>query len=369
MNGDRRIHVFSTCPQSRDGERRGYLKRVADAARWSEQQGCEGMLVYSDNGLADPWLVSSAVLESTTRLCPLVAVQPAYEHPYAIAKRIATYAHLHERRICLNMIAGGFKNDLTALGDATPHDERYARLTEYTQIITRLLESDAPVTLEGRHYRVQGLTLAPAIAAELRPGVLMSGSSDAGLAAARATGAIPIRYPGRATDERPHAPGEGPHPGVRVGIIARGTPEEAWRIAHERFPPDRKGQIAHRLAMKTSDSQWHRQLSEMAATDAGRDDPYWLGPFENYRTFCPYLVGSHERVAGELARYVALGHRTFVLDIPPSEEDLAHAAHVFRRALEQSCDDPALAASARRARRGPSALVSRAPRASARTPS
>lgn len=335
MSRERAISVFSTCPQSRDGDRRGYLERVRDAARWSEHHGCEGMLVYSDNGLADPWLVSSAVLASTTQLCPLVAVQPVYEHPYAIVKRVATYAYLHDRRICLNLIAGGFKNDLAALGDATPHDERYARLTEYTQIITGLLEGDAPVTLEGRHYRVQGLTLAPPISPELRPGILMSGSSDAGLAAARATGAIPIKYPGRATDERPHAPADGPNPGVRVGIIARDDGEQAWRIAHQRFPADRKGQLAHRLAMKTSDSQWHRQLSAMAAVDAGRDDPYWLGPFENYRTFCPYLVGSHERVALELARYIALGYRTFILDIPPSEDDLAHAAHVFRLALAQ----------------------------------
>jgi len=41
---------------------------------------------------------------------------------------------------------------------------------------------------------------------------------------------------------------------VRVGIIARKSEEEAWSIANERFPGDRKGQITHQLAMKTSDS-------------------------------------------------------------------------------------------------------------------
>ena len=35
--------------------------------------------------------------------------------------------------------------------------------------------------------------------------------------------------------------------------------------------------------------------------DGERRSPYWLGPFHNYKTFCPYLVGSYERVADELA--------------------------------------------------------------------
>jgi len=39
---------------------------------------------------------------------------------------------------------------------------------------------------------------------------------------------------------------------------------EAWRVAHKRFPEDRKGQLTHQLAMTVSDSSWHHQLSETA---------------------------------------------------------------------------------------------------------
>ena len=55
---------------------------------------------------------------------------------------------------------------------------------------------------------------------------------------------------------------------------------------------------------------------------------------QNYKTFCPYLVGSHARVAAELGRYIALGFRTVILDIPPNRDELAHAMEVFRRALQ-----------------------------------
>ncbi len=47
-------------------------------------------------------------------------------------------------------------------------------------------------------------------------------------------------------------------------------------------------------------------------------------PFENYKTFCPYLVGSYERVADEIARYVGVGYRTIILDVPASLEELEH---------------------------------------------
>ena len=331
------ISVFATCPQSKDVDRDDYLGRVRDVAGWSEAAGCEGILVYTDNGIVDPWLVSQVILESTERLSPLVAIQPVYIHPYSAAKMVCSLAFMHDRRVCLNLLAGGFKNDLVALGDETPHDERYERTVEYARIVLDLLKGDAPVTLAGRYYRVKNLRLTPPLPAQLYPRVLISGSSPAGLQAARALDALPIKYPRAPGEEEPDAAFA--ESGVRVGIIARASADEAWEVAHRRFPEDRKGQLTHKLAMSVSDSHWHRQLS---ARDAGAEGgakpsaheevphPYWLGPFQNYKTFCPYLVGSYERVAEEVAGYIGLGARTFILDIPPTEEELDHVGAVFR---------------------------------------
>jgi alkanesulfonate monooxygenase len=321
--------IFSTCPQSRDMGSEEYARAVSEVSRWSEQAGCEGMLVYTDNGIADPWLVSQQILQSTEHLAPLVAVQPAYMHPYSVAKMVSTLAYMYGRKLYLNMLAGGFRNDLLALNDPTPHDERYERTVEYTRIVTRLLDGET-VSLEGKYYTVDKLSLMPPLPRELKPGVLISGSSPAGLQAAHRIGATPVKYPKRAHEE-PDQLQEEQGSGIRVGIVTRPSSEEAWQVAHERFPEDRKGQIAHTLAMKVSDSHWHRQLSEMAGEQGEQDeqDPYWLWPFENYSTFCPYLVGSYERVAAELERYVRLGYGCFILDIPPSEEELHHIGVVF----------------------------------------
>src|SRR5258706_1830920 len=79
------------------------------------------------------------------------------------------------------MVAGGFKNDLLALNDLTPHDERYARLLEYTTVIQSLLQTADPVSFGGRYYKVSNLKLTPPLPAQLMPGVLVSGSSEAGM--------------------------------------------------------------------------------------------------------------------------------------------------------------------------------------------
>src|SRR6266568_2707506 len=208
------LKVFATCPPSYTASPLVYRREVLDIARWSDAAGCEGILVYTDNGLVHPWLIAQDIITHTHRLCPLVAVQPVYMHPYSVAKMVATLGFLHGRRIYLNMVAGGFKNDLEALDDRTPHDERYTRLVEYTGLIMQLLGSPKPVTLDGHYYRVTNVKMTPPIDAAAL--------------------------------------------GIRIGIIAREDAGEAWAVARARFPEDRKGQLTHQLAMKVSDSEWHK---------------------------------------------------------------------------------------------------------------
>jgi alkanesulfonate monooxygenase len=324
------IELFSTCPPSSGVPPELYVDRVIEVARWSEAAGCKGILVYSDNALLDPWLLSHIIVQHTTALCPLVAVQPVYMHPYWVAKQITSIAHLYRRRLYLNMVAGGFVNDLEALNDTTPHDKRYVRLVEYTSIVMRLLSTPAPVTCVGEFHSVVKLKLMPPMPEALVPGVFVSGSSEAGMAAAKMLGATAVKYP-KPADQEQFPPDQLVDAGIRVGIIARDTEPAAWAVAHERFPEDRKGQLMHQLAMKTSDSAWHKELS--AIDGSTHPSPYWLVPFNNYKTMCPYLVGSYERVGHELARYIALGCRTFILDVPHSRDEFDHIGVSFERAV------------------------------------
>src|SRR6266566_587968 len=257
------LQLFSTCPQSFGFDKESYARQVRKVARWSERCGCQGILVYTDNSLVDPWLVSEIIVESTKGLSPLVAIQPVYMHPYSVAKMMAS------------------------------------------------------------------------LPGELLPEIFVSGSSDAGMDAAKKLGATAVKYPRPTTECAAELANDGLKSGIRVGIIARETEEEAWEIAEQRFPEDRKGELTHQLAMRVSDSLWHKQLCDTANKTRAMRTTYWLRPFEQYKTFCPYLVGGYEPVSNELSRYISLGYRTFILDIPPDEEELKHAAAVFDRAAEK----------------------------------
>ena len=226
------------------------------------------------------------------------------------------------------MVAGGFRNDLLALSDDTPHDERYDRLVEYAG------RHGAPLQREADHVRGSLLPCqdeAHASDASNFSRVSWSraprqpGSRRRGKSARLQSSTLALR---RTNRKRP----TGRRVWVRVGIIARSRADQAWSVARERFPEDRKGRITHELAVKVSDSSWHHQLSVRRPEEGGDGDPYWLGPFQNYKTFCPYLVGSYDRVAIDVAGYLRAGFTTFILDIPPSREELEHTNVVFSRA-------------------------------------
>jgi len=282
------IEIFSTCPRSTHVARSRYLEYVADAARWSERAGWAGVLVASDNSLVDPWLLAHVIVRHTESLRPLVAIQPAYMHPFCVAKQITSFAYLYGRRLSLDMYAGGPEHDLDALGDTAPLDARVDRLIEYTRIVMTLLETGGPLTVDGTFYKIVNLKLTPPLPKSLRPEVIVSGTPniDAGM--------------GR--------------PAVRIGIIARDRADHAWTIARSRFPEDRVDHVEN------------------------GDSPLWMAPFQHYRTMCPYLVGTYDAVAREVSRYLSLGYETFILDVPSDPEELEHINVAFAQALAQPGD-------------------------------
>jgi alkanesulfonate monooxygenase len=325
------MKIFTTAPPSVRFLPGTYLEEVATIARCHENAGVEGMLIYTDNSLIDPWTVAQATMERTERFLPLVATQPVYMHPLAAARKVSSLALLYGRRMALNMVAGGFVRDLAQLGDNTEHDLRYDRLTEYTSIVMALLRGET-VTYTGHYYAVDGLRLSPALDPALMPDLFLSGVSDACRAAAATLGATRLVYT-KPIDQIDGTQIGSEPVGLRLGIVARPDREEAWAVARARFPADRRGQLAHSMARGTSDSIWHRQISDVAhALDDGRVGTYWLFPLKNYKTFCPYLIGDYNDVASYIRRYGDLGYATLILDVPKDEPDLAHTM----RALELS---------------------------------
>lgn len=326
------IRLIGSCPSlGAFNSGADYRTAIERLAGWADADGWEAVLIYTDHRQLDPWLVAQLILEHTQQLCPLVAIQPLYMHPFTLAQNIYSLAFLYGRQVCLNLVAGGFPRDLETLGDQTPHDKRYDRLIEYATIVDSLLNKRGLTTFSGEFYRVKNLQLPSVLPEVLRPAVMISGSSDAGLTVARKLGARAIQYllPSQEYTERCFDPQL--QYGTRLGVVIRKTTEEAWAAAHERYPPNPAGALVRQYAMSISDSVWVKELSKEIRVPAGH--PYWLGPYQNGHASCPFLVGNPREIATELANYLRIGLTTFLLEVPESAEDSHCITEVFRRAF------------------------------------
>ncbi|MCG7525535.1 LLM class flavin-dependent oxidoreductase [Streptomyces sp. OfavH-34-F] len=325
------LNVYATCPPSSGARPEEFRRDLARSARWTDDAGLRGLLIFTDHDVVDPWVAAQMLLQQSERLVPLVAAQPPYTHPYAVARMVSSLMFLYGRPVDLNLITGGSPYRMRTIGDALEHDVRYDRLVEYGEVIRHLLTSTEPVTYEGDHYRVNRLSLFPPADPALLPRLFVAGSSDACLDAERRLGVVRLRYPRALQEYEPGSP-ELRGGGLRIGILAREDHDEAWRVAHGRFPDDPDGERQYRIANRFSDSAWMKRLSADAAAQEAGPSPYWMHPLRTSKEYCPYLVGSYEEVGAYLARYLTMGINTIVLNVPHEEADLHHAALALRHA-------------------------------------
>lgn len=64
------IDLFTTCPTYDGSDASAYVRRVRQVSRWSDEAGCRGILVYTDNSVVDPWLIAQTIIQNTTALAP-----------------------------------------------------------------------------------------------------------------------------------------------------------------------------------------------------------------------------------------------------------------------------------------------------------
>lgn len=295
------MDVYSTCPRSSDGDADAFRRRLADVLVWTGAAGCRGILIFDDNLTVDPWVPAQHVVQHTEALVPLVVVRPHAMPPFAVARKVNAFAHLFGRGVDLALATGAGERERRAAGDPA---DRYDRLVEYGTVLGRLFVESAEVTVRGRHHHLDGARLRPPLPTALAPRTFVAGSSAGAVAAARQLGVARLAPP--PPPDHVDEPSALKNTGIRVGLLARDTAAEAWRVATTRFP------------------------GEPAPTP--RTSPYWTYPARAHREFCPYLVGSHAEVADALARYFSLGIGPLIVHEPLTEDDLHHAFVAVRAA-------------------------------------
>jgi alkanesulfonate monooxygenase len=328
------LEVFGTATVPRVPPTHCMHPWLAGLARRAERNSFAGLLIIHNHVILDPWVVAGVILQESATLIPLVATQPYSVPPSTAAKLISSLTAVYRRRIDLNIITGAAPEELVQIGNDLDHNQRYARAAEYVTLLRLLLSTGEPVNWEGTYYHYRGLLLNSMLPDQLLPRVFVAGSSAASMKLAAQVADVMITHPEPADlfaagfmAERKDARQQ---IGIRVGLVARESGDEAWAVALRDHHVDRAARL-RTLLKRESHSDWNRRMATLAAQADVHDGVYWTGPYSTGRTAAPVLVGSYEQVAGYLARYVALGVTKLLLTKVDTEEDFRHARAVLTR--------------------------------------
>jgi probable F420-dependent oxidoreductase len=157
---------------------------VADRAQWRafcgrvESIGCTNLLVSDHFGkqlALIPALATAIDATTTLRVGALVACND-YRHPVMYAKELASLDVLSEGRVDWGIGAGWLASEYEMAGLAfDPPGVRVDRLREAVAVMKGCFGDD-PVTFEGRHYRVHGLSGEPKPLQRPHPPLLIAGA-------------------------------------------------------------------------------------------------------------------------------------------------------------------------------------------------
>jgi alkanesulfonate monooxygenase len=310
------------------------LDYLGSVARAAEQSGFRAVLTPVGSGCLDPWVVCSALAAVTERLEFLVALRPGFALPTLVAQQAATFQELTGGRLRLNVVTGGDPAEQRAYGDFLDHDARYARTGEFLDVFRRCF-AGAPFDFAGEHVRVEGAGLGSTVTA---PPLYLGGASPAAedvtarLVDTYLTWGEPpdmVRTRVERVREKAALAGRDVRFGIRLHVISRDTPEEAWAEADRMLAgmsPQAIAATQERFARMDSVGQARMAgLHGGTAADGARSlevaPNLWAGIGLVREGAATALVGSHEQVAERIEEYARIGFDEFILSGYPHLEE------------------------------------------------
>jgi FMNH2-dependent dimethyl sulfone monooxygenase len=130
--------------------------------------------------------IANALAAQTEEIHVIGAVHPGLWEPGPLANFIATADRISDGRFSINVVSGWFKGEFTGFGQPwLAHDERYARSTEFIEVLETLWTEDR-ATYDGRFYTIgedingfEGAPLEPKPVQDPHPQVFQGGNSQA----------------------------------------------------------------------------------------------------------------------------------------------------------------------------------------------
>ncbi|WP_134739961.1 LLM class flavin-dependent oxidoreductase [Nocardioides sp. 503] len=297
-----------------------YLRRYVAAL---EDGGYDYTLLPYGSASADSFVVASAVGQLTERLKPIVALRPNTTPPQVGAQKLATLDQLTEGRAVVHIISGGSDAEQARQGDYLPKEERYARSTEYVEILRRAWHEPSAFSHDGTYYRFDDFGPGFAPYGDTIP-ISIGGSSDEAFTLGGQLGDI-FSFWGepladiRAQIERVHAIADAAgRRRQRIWVtfrpIVAPTDELAWAKAHDYVEKigrtyEQGGFHKKYLGAGTPQNVGSQRLLGFAAQQDVYDRALWMrtAAVTNAGGASTALVGSPETVAAAILDYVDIG--------------------------------------------------------------
>ncbi|GAA0525433.1 LLM class flavin-dependent oxidoreductase [Paractinoplanes ferrugineus] len=295
-----------------------YFRRYV---RSLEEGGYDYTLLPYGASSADSFVTASAVGQLSEHVRPIVALRPNTTFPTVGAQKLATLDQLTEGRAVVHLISGGSDAEQARQGDYLPKAKRYARTSEYIDILRRSWTAPAAFSHHGEFYRFDDFGPGFAPHKSTIP-ISIGGQSDEAFAVGGAKADI-FSFWGEPLDDlrgeidRVHgiarAAGRTTLPRIWVTfrpIIAR-TDELAWEKAHDYVSRIAANFAKVRPPAAGTDPQ--NVGSQRALAFADRSELYdralWTktAAVTNAAGASTALVGSPETVAAAILDYVDQG--------------------------------------------------------------
>ena len=162
-----------------------YVRRLTQR---SEQTGWDLSLIAElnlndikgvDQPALDAWSTAAALAAVTETIELMVAVRPNFHQPALFAKAAANIDNIAGGRLALNVVSSWWADEATQYGLAfDAHDDRYARTSEWLQVVDGLWTQDR-FSFAGERYTLKDAICEPKPMSRPRPTIYAGGESEA----------------------------------------------------------------------------------------------------------------------------------------------------------------------------------------------
>jgi alkanesulfonate monooxygenase len=301
---------------------------IETVAKAHENAGFDRVLFAFHSTTPDALQVAQHVLQTTRSLKVMIAQRPGFTAPTLLARQLATLDQFYNDRVSLHVITGGNAAELRQDGNTLDDkDERYARTSEFLDIVRLEWTSQTPFDYSGKYYKVEkgfsqvkpvqksgiytfvggGSDAAVEVAGKHADTFALWGESYAQVRDATARVRAAAAKHGRPT----------PRFSLSVRPILAGTEEEAWKKADailERATAlqDKTG---YRKPADGHATAGAKRLLALADQGARIDKRLWteIAKLTGANSNTTALVGTPEQVAEVFGDYYDLGISHFLI--------------------------------------------------------